>query len=204
MHHTLISSFDIAGSIFSFLSTIYYIRANKNAWPLALLAIVINLTLYMATGLYADAGKESIYLVSSLYGWYWWTRSGKNHYALPITNITAIHALILSGIAGLSICLLSLVLINFTNSQVPYWDATTTVLSLTAQWLICRKIIQCWILWFIVDALYVGLYFYKGIPVHSLLLIIYTGMAVVGYLYWRRKIVNPAQTPEIYEKITSS
>ncbi len=188
MHNTLIYSFDIVGSIFSFLSTIYYIRANKNAWPLALLAIFINLTLYLLTGLYADTSKETIYLITSIYGWYWWAHGGKNHGEVLITNITAMHALTLSVIAGFSIGLLSLLLIHFTNSQVPYWDATTTVLALTAQWLICRKIIQCWIVWFIVDALYVGLYFYKGIPTHSILLILYTGMAVIGYLHWRRLI----------------
>ena len=186
MNHTLIHSFDIIGSIFSFLSTVYYIRANKNAWPFALLAIFVNLSLYVLTGLYADGGKETIYLISSLYGWYWWTHGGKHQKEASITNITATHALLLSGIAGFSIYLLSLFLMHFTNSQVPYWDATTTVLSLTAQWLICRKIIECWILWFIADLLYVGLYFYKGIPAHSILLIMYTGMAVVGYLYWRR------------------
>jgi len=167
MHHTLIHSFDIVGSIFSFLSTIYYIRAKNTAWPLALLAISVNLALYTLTGLYADAGKESIYLFFSLYGWYWWTHIGKNHNERHITNITATHALVLSGITGFSIYALSLFLLYFTNSQVPYWDAMTTVLSLAAQWLICRKIIQCWVLWFIVDAMYAGLYFYKGIPVHG-------------------------------------
>jgi len=194
LHHTLIHNFDILGSIFSFLSTIYYIRANKNSWPLALLAILVNLSLYTLTGLYADAGKETIYLVSSLYGWYWWTRAGPQRKEAPITNITVKHALILSGIAGLGVYCLSLLLIHFTNSQVPYWDATTTVLSLIAQWLICRKIMECWILWFIVDLLYTGLYFYKGIPAHSILLVLYTGMAVIGYCYWRKLIARQIDT----------
>ncbi len=126
MHHTLIHSFDIVGSVFSFLSTILYIRANKNAWPVALLAILVNLSLYSLTGLYADAGKESIYLISSLYGWYWWTRVGKNNGEAAITNLTAKHGLILSGITGFGTYALALFLMHFTNSQVPYWDAATT------------------------------------------------------------------------------
>jgi len=117
-------------------------------------------------------------------GWYWWLRGGFDKEPLAIQNLTAKHGLILSAIVGISTCSLAFSLIHFTNSQVPYWDASTTILSLTAQWLICRKIIECWILWFIVDALYAGLYFYKGLPAHGILLCIYTVLAVVGYRAW--------------------
>ena len=184
MHLTLISSLDIIGAIFSFISTLFYIRASSHAWPVALIAISINILLYLKTGLYADAAKESIYWVSSILGWYWWLRSNLNNEKLAIHNLTAKQGLIISGIVGLSICLLTFSLIHLTSSQVPYWDATTTILSLAAQWLICRKIIECWILWFIVDALYAGLYFYKGIPAHGILLCAYTIMAVIGYFVW--------------------
>ena len=64
---------------------------------------------------------------------------------------------------------------NFTDSQIPYLDAITTVLSWIAQWMICKKIIETWFLWFVVDVIYVGLYFYKGIPAHGILLMIYLG-----------------------------
>lgn len=184
MHITLINSLDIIGAIFSFISTIFYIRASTHAWPVGLIAISMNIFLYVMTGLYADVAKENIYWISSIMGWYWWLRGGTNKEKLPITHLTAQHGLVLSTIAGFSICILTFILIHFTNSQVPYWDAITTVLSLTAQWLICRKIIECWILWFIVDALYTGLYFYKGLPAHGVLLVVYTVMAIIGYAVW--------------------
>mgnify|MGYP000713545896 CR=1 FL=1 len=69
---------------------------------------------------------------------------------------------------------------------MPYLDATTTVLSLIAQWMVCKKIIENWILWFVVDAIYVFLYFYKDIPAHGVLLIIYLGLAVAGFIRWRK------------------
>ena len=184
MHPILIHSLDIIGAVFSFISTLFYIRASTHAWPASLIAISINIALYMLTGLYADTLKEGIYWASCILGWYWWLHGGINKEKLAITKLTAKHGLVLSGVAGFSICLLAFALMHFTNSQVPYWDATTTVLSLIAQWLICRKIIACWILWFIVDALYTGLYFYKGLPAHGILLIVYTAMAVIGYVVW--------------------
>lgn len=185
---------DITGSIFSLLSTIFYIKADKLAWPFGLIAIVINLSLYAITGIYGDSFLEFLYLLSTFYGWYYWTKKDSNNKKiLPITNITLQHAFILTLLSILGIVIVSECLIHFTNSQIPYWDATTTVLSLVAQWLICRKIIETWILWFIVDAMYVGLYFYKGIPAHSLLLFIYLGLAIAGYWRWN-KYIKPSQS----------
>lgn len=184
MHLTFLHSLDIIGAIFSFVSTLFYIRASSHAWPIGLIAIVISIVLYISTGLYADAAKEMVYFIFSILGWYWWLHGGTKKEKLPITKLSIKHGLTLSFIACFSIYALAFLLIHFTNSQVPYWDATTTILSLTAQWLICRKIIECWILWFIVDALYAGLYFYKDIPAHGVLLMVYLVMAVVGYVVW--------------------
>jgi len=39
--------FDSAGSVFSFLSTLFYIRASVLAWPMALIASSINMYLYL-------------------------------------------------------------------------------------------------------------------------------------------------------------
>lgn len=81
---------------------------------------------------------------------------------------------------------LSWSLINFTNSNVPYWDAFTTALSIVAMWMLARKYAQQWLAWFIVDAVCVGLYFYKGIYFYSLLYAIYTVIALFGYRKWLR------------------
>lgn len=184
MHLNFITSLDIIGAVFSLISTLFYIRGSIHAWPVTMIAISINTLLYFLIGLYADVMKESIYWISSIFGWYWWLRGGLDNQPLTIQHLTAKHGLILSGIVGISICLFTFLLICFTNSQVPFWDASTTILSLAAQWLICRKIIESWILWFIVDALYAGLYFYKGLPAHGTLLCLYTLLAVIGYVVW--------------------
>lgn len=63
---------------------------------------------------------------------------------LPISNLSWRLAVILSVLAAGGIWGVAELLKHFTNSQVPYLDAVTTVLSLIAQWMICKKIIQTW------------------------------------------------------------
>ena len=128
---------------------------------------------------------EGIYFLSVFYGWYQWSRGGDAHSELPITSLSKKQYAEFAIIAIIGIIAVYLIL-QTTDSKIPLLDATTTVLSLIAQWMICKKIIQCWFLWFIVDAMYIGLYQYKGMPFHSITLAIYLIMAIVGYWRWKK------------------
>lgn len=184
--HLLLHALDIFGAVFDFFSTLFYVKANKWAWPIGAVATAINILLYGLMGIYGDMTLAGIYFLSMFYGWYQWVQ--KEESEIVIVKLTLPLAIILSVVGLLGILIIAELLKHFTNSQIPYFDAITTVLSLIAQWMICQKIIETWFLWFIVDALYVGLYFYKGILVHSFLLLIYLGMSIAGYLRWRRLI----------------
>lgn len=175
---------DIAGALFSFISTFFYVLASEFCWPFGVVATVLNGTLYGLTGIYGDMSLEVIYFISMFYGWYEWRYGAKGHKPLTITNIKSQTLFNLGIIATVGFILVYLSLKFFTNSVVPVADAFTSVFSLVAQWLTCRKILECWIVWFAVDAVYVVLYFDKGLPVHSLLLLIYVAMAIIGYWRW--------------------
>ncbi len=196
-HFALKQTLDISGAIFSLLSTLLYVKADQRAWPVGLVAILINMTLYLLTGLYGDSSLEFIYLVSTFYGWYQWTRGDVHQPERAISRLSFKHGVTLLVLGTIGFLLTVYCLEHFTHSKVPYWDASTTILSLIAQWLICRKIFETWIVWFIVDALYVGLYFYKGIPAHSILAFVYSGTAVAGYWRWRYQLSKQARTAAI-------
>jgi nicotinamide mononucleotide transporter len=180
----MIHALDITGSIFSFLSTLFYVLASVWAWPIGIVATLINGSLYGITGIYGDMSLEVIYFISMFYGWYQWRRGGKQHKALPVTRLTPNLSGILAAIGVGGTVVAYFILKNYTNSHVPALDASTTAFSLIAQWMTCKKILECWMVWFCVDAVYVGLYIYKGIPFHSVLLFVYLGMAIAGYIRW--------------------
>jgi nicotinamide mononucleotide transporter len=47
-----------------------------------------------------------------------------------------------------------------------------------------------WLVWLVVDAITVGLYLYKGIPLTAGLYTLYCALAVAGYLRWRRQVAT--------------
>ena len=79
-------------------------------------------------------------------------------------------------------------LVGFTNSTVPFWDAMTTAGSIVAMWMLSRKYVEQWLVWLAVDLVTVGLYLYKGIPLTAGLYAFYSALAVAGYLRWKAKM----------------
>jgi|WetSurMetagenome_2_1015567.scaffolds.fasta_scaffold225741_2 nicotinamide mononucleotide transporter len=179
---------DIIGTICGLTATACFVGAYKIAWPISLVALFIDGILFWKKGLYGDCVLQIIYFIMILYGWWQWLYGGNSGKGCEITTITLKQVFWCLTVAVLGIVLVYLLLRFYTDSQIPVLDATTTVLSLLAFWLSCYKILQCWILWFIVDSFYIGMYFYKAVPAHAWLNIIYLSMAMYGYFIWRRKI----------------
>jgi nicotinamide mononucleotide transporter len=183
-----IQTLDVVGSISNFASNILYVRANIFAWPASVIAFICDIFLYFKKGLYADTALNIIYLILTIYGCYIWMCGGKNKTELPITRLprSYIFPLILITILGTFSCYL--LLACFTNSKIPFWDAFTAVLSLIGEWLLCKKIIENWYIWFVLNGMYAGIYFYKAIPFHAVLQIIFFGFAIAGFLFWNKKL----------------
>ena len=98
-------------------------------------------------------------------------------YVLPLA---AVFAVTFVGIAW--------VLINFTDSNVPWLDSFTTALSIIGMWMLARKYAEQWWAWVGVDAMSTGLYIYKGLDFTAALYGLYTIIAIFGYFKWKKKI----------------
>jgi len=62
------------------------------------------------------------------------------------------------------------------------------VLSLIAQWLMARKILESWVFWIAVDALAIGLYAVKGLYPTTALYTVFLALAITGFFQWKRTI----------------
>ena len=76
---------------------------------------------------------------------------------------------------------------RWTDSNVPYWDAVTTVLSLVAQYMLAKKLLENWWVWIAANTLYIGLYVYKELHLVAGLQVVFIALSVMGYLRWKRE-----------------
>jgi len=163
-------------------------NAKRGLWIAGVIMPAISLWLFYNKGLYADCAINLYYLVIAVYGYAVWSRksSSRQKPEVPIMSVPGKVAAILGGVFVAIWFFIAWVLASFTDSNVVWLDSFTTALSIVGLWMLARKYIQQWFVWLVVDAVYVWLYYHKGIYFSGTLYAFYTVMAVFGYVKWRK------------------
>ena len=65
-------------------------------------------------------------------------------------------------------------------------DAFTTAIFLVGMWLMARRKIENWLFWIIGDAISIPLYTYKGFLFTALQYAIFTLIAILAYIEWKK------------------
>lgn len=162
-------------------------NAKKSLWIASVIMPIIGMWLFFNKGLYADFAINIYYLLIAVYGYIIWSRKDKKDKPeLPISHVKPLTALVLCGLWLAVWCVIAWILATFTDSTVVWLDSFTTSLSIVGMWMLAHKYIEQWLIWFVVDAVYVYLYYYKGIYFSGTLYAFYTIMAIAGYRRWRK------------------
>lgn len=180
---------ELLGAILGIAYIILSIRQNIWTWPVGLATSILYVLVFFSSKLYADMSLQMYYVFISIYGWYEWLRGNKNDDIEPlkISRLQLRLGVILSVVSCLIFLFIWYILKAYTDSPVPVADALATSLSIVATWMLARKILEHWIIWIFVDSFSIGLFWYKNLMPTVLLFVIYTIMAIVGYLEWKKE-----------------
>jgi nicotinamide mononucleotide transporter len=171
-------------------------RENIWNWPVAIVNAISFIIVFFGAKLYADCGLQMVYVAISIYGWWSWLHGGRDRSELPVTRARPGSMPLFALATMVSTAILMLLLRRFTDSTVPFWDALTTAISLTAQYMLARKIIDNWWLWLAADVIYVALYIYKGLYLTAVLYVIFFALCVVGLVRWQKLLAVPEAKAE--------
>ena len=186
---------EIIGTLVGLIYLWLEYKASIWLWVANVIMPAIYVIIYYQAGLYADFGINIYYLIISFYGIFWWWKGRKisstNHQQekaeeLPLTHTPTQMWGRLSIVSIALILLIAFILIQYTDSTVPWLDSLTTALSIVAMWMLARKYVEQWLVWIVVDAVSAGLYIYKELYFTAGLYALYTVIAYFGYKEWRR------------------
>jgi nicotinamide mononucleotide transporter len=172
----------IAGAVSVYLSA----RQNIWSWPTAIVNVSLYTFVFYGSGLYSDMGLQVVYLVLSIYGWYQWLHGGQNRAELRVSRATPRAWLTAAAVGVVFWFALSSYTATLPGSSLPRLDAALTTLSLVAQWMLTRKILENWVLWILADLVYVPMFFWKGLYVTAGLYTVFLVLATMGLIQWRR------------------
>jgi nicotinamide mononucleotide transporter len=186
---------ELVSTAFGIVSVYLSARQNIWSWPTAILNVTLSVPVYYAARLYSDMGLQVVYAVLSVYGWYEWLHGGVNRTELAVSRTPRRLVPTLVAVGVVAAAIVGTIAHRYTDASAPYLDAALTAASLVAQWMMTRKLLENWLVWIAVDIVYVPLLLYKGIPEYAFLYTIFLGLAVAGWVEWRRSLrAGPTST----------
>jgi nicotinamide mononucleotide transporter len=161
-------------------------RENIWCWLFGIISSGLSIYVFFISKLYAESFLYFYYILAGFYGWYHWNQKTKDAEKLPI-SLWKWRDHIIAIVAGILISLgLAFVLREYTDAQMPIIDAHTTIFSFIATYMTTRKILETWLYWIVIDTVSIWLYWSRDLYLYSLLMLVYTIMAVYAFQHWRR------------------
>ena len=187
------SPLEVVAATFGVISVFLSTRQNIWSWPTAIVNVGLYAVVFYQGRLYGQMGLQPIYLALSVYGWYQWLHGGAQKTELRVSSASPRLLTVLAALNLVAWLALAAVL-RRTDAALPWLDALLTTTSLVAQWMMTRKILENWLLWIVVDVVYVPMFISQRLYATALLYAAFLVLAAMGYVEWRRSLVRRAAT----------
>ena len=186
---------ELVGVVFGLASVWYAKKDSILVFPTGIVSTTIYIYLLWKWQLLGDMSINFYYTIMSVYGWYHWTRKKGATDLYPIAHISKKElkwAIVIFALTIICVVLIYDFFDKFTQWS-SYVDTLTTGLFFVGMWLMAKRKIEHWIFWIIGDIVSVPLYFIKGYTFTSLQYLIFTIIAIFGYIEWKKTLNNSTQ-----------
>lgn len=181
------SAIEYIAVITGVMSVWYCRRQNILVYPLGLINVLIYVFLFFKAGMYANMSINAVFFVTSIYGWYNWSRNSGTG-KLMVSQLQPRQWIMFSILIAVLSGGLFLLLARFTDSKAPLMDSFTTATFIVAMWLQAIKKVETWILWIAGDVLMIPLSVSMGLAFTSIQYVAFLLLAVSGYVEWSRSL----------------
>ncbi|WP_205475170.1 nicotinamide riboside transporter PnuC [Nocardioides sp. SYSU D00038] len=186
---------EVVGNLFGLASALFGMRRLAWAWPVGLVGNALLFTVFVSgelsgattEPLWGQAGRQVMFALASIYGWWRWTRrapDAEGHAVTPrwATGRERLAILALAAVGyGAAYALLL---------QIGSWGPTTEAWilagSLLATYGMARGWVEFWLVWIAVDVVGVTTLVRAGYYPTAGMYLFYGAFCVVGFLTWWR------------------
>ena len=181
------SAFEIVAAAFGILSVFLSTRQNVLSWPTSLINVSMYAWIFLGQRLYGLMAIQVFFFAISVYGWYKWLFGGVAHTELKVSRTGSRRGALLLGI-GLAGWLGLYLVLRATNDASPLLDAFFFAVSLVAQWMMARKLLECWIIWVAINCISVPFFLLRANYATAGQYAVFLVLAFQGWFFWRRSL----------------
>lgn len=177
---------EVVAALLGLINVALIVRRSLWNYPFGIVMVILYGFIFFEAKLYSDAMLQIFFLAFQLLGLRWWLQ-GRDAEGLviprrlPAANAAATAAATLAGAAALGWFMSSQ-----TDAALPWWNALTTISSVTAQTLMAARYVESWIVWIAVDVVAIGVYLAIGLAPTAALYAVFLCLAVAGWVQWSR------------------
>ena len=206
-YETYLIYFEAIAVVFGLLSVYFSIRQNIWVYPTGIISTVLFIYIMYVFGLLGDMLINVYYTVMSVYGWILWARYSQDQIHVDVKKASKkdwqIGGLLFFG---------SLIFVGLVYYFKPYIDNQfsidcvvlgmynldwanytyifTTSLFLVGMFFMAKRNIENWIFWIVADFICIPMMLYKGLGITAIQYIIFTVMAIIGYIEWKKSLAK--------------
>ena len=180
-----VSTAELLGFVTGGLCVALTVRRSILNFPVGIANCLFFLVLFLSAQLWAGAVLQLVYIALGAAGWWQWRSRRTDDAVIAVRRagwrvLAACVAFTGFGTWGLSMILTAV------DGSAPFWDAVTTCLALTAQWLLNTRRIETWFFWIAADCIYIPLYVSQGLNLTAAIYGLFLVLCVLGLREWRR------------------
>jgi len=179
---------ELTAIFFGLLSVWFAKKDSIWVFPTGIINTAIYAYLLWKWSLLGDMMINFYYVLMSIFGWYHWTRKEGEEIVFPISAMTFIEkkwSVFIFSATVLFVVVIYTIFDKFTH-WTSYVDTLVTGIFFVGMWLMAKRKIENWVLWIVGDVISIPMYFVKGYSFTSIQYLIFTIIAVYGYLEWKR------------------
>lgn len=181
------SAWELFAALLGMAYIVFASRESQWCWPLAFVSTFIYTLLFWEGQLPMQALLNFYYMGMAIYGFLLWRQHGNSEDNLAISSWSWSKQLLFLTVGSVLSFVTAYYLDISQTSQSPYLDASITIFSVMNTWLMTRKVIQNWLYWVVLDASAIVLYVQTGYYATCVLFAVYTVLATMGYLSWKKR-----------------
>ncbi|MDQ1570191.1 MAG: nicotinamide mononucleotide transporter [Actinomycetota bacterium] len=186
---------EVIGNVFGLLSALGGMRRRVWAWPVGIVGNVLLFTVFLGAvfgsptpeNLLGQAGRQIMFIVVSIYGWYRWKHRADSGAAAVEPRWAGWRTRIVLAVALVGGTAILTPIFRLLGSYEPVWsDAWVFVGSLLATYGMAKGWVEFWLIWVAVDVVGVPLLIGAGYYASAFMYIFYGVFTLVGFFVWAR------------------
>jgi nicotinamide mononucleotide transporter len=181
-----VSPIEIAASLLGLVNVALVVRRSLWNYPFAIASVTLFGVLFFEQRLYSDALLQLFFVVVNGYGWWNWSRSRDASGAVRVERLDDRARIAVLGGCVVAALGWGTLMARHTDAQYPWWDGSIAMVSVAAQILQSRRVVESWVLWIAVDLAAVPLFAVKGLWLTAGLYTIFLGLSIAGLIDWAR------------------